>query len=103
MEHIGFNKPFLVGKEIEYIQQAVEARKISGDGVFTKKCHIFFETHYGFKQALLTNSCTAALEMAAILLDIMPGDEIIVPGYTFVSTANAFVLRGAKIVFADSY
>ena len=88
---------------MEYIQVAVAAFKISGDGEFTKKCHAFFESRYGFKKALLTTSCTDALEMAAILLDIKPGDEVIMPAYTFVSTANAFVLRGAKIVFADSY
>lgn len=99
---IPFNKPFLAGKETEYIQQAVLSGKISGDGVFTKKCHEFFEKTYGFKKVLLTTSCTDALEMAAILIDIQPGDEVIMPSYTFVSTANAFVLRGAKIVFADS-
>lgn len=99
---IPFNKPFLTGKETEYIQQAVLSGKISGDGVFTKKCHEFFEESYGFKKVLLTTSCTDALEMAAILIDIQPGDEVIMPSYTFVSTANAFVLRGAKIVFADS-
>jgi dTDP-4-amino-4,6-dideoxygalactose transaminase len=99
---IPFNKPFLTGKETEYIQQAVASGKISGDGIFTKKCHQFFEERYGFKKCLLTTSCTDALEMAAILIDIKPGDEVIIPSYTFVSTANAFVLRGAKIVFADS-
>ncbi len=102
MINIPFNKPFLTGKETEYIQQAVAAGKISGDGIFSKKCHDFFEKKYGFKKALLTTSCTDALEMAAILLDIKPGDEVIIPAFTFVSTANAFVLRGAKIVFADS-
>jgi dTDP-4-amino-4,6-dideoxygalactose transaminase len=102
MKHIGFNKPYLTGKETEYIQQAVLSGKISGDGVFTKRCHEFFEKKYGFKKCLLTTSCTDALEMAALLLNIQPGDEIIMPSYTFVSTANAFVLRGAKIVFADS-
>jgi dTDP-4-amino-4,6-dideoxygalactose transaminase len=100
--HIPFNKPYLTGKETEYIKQAVRSGKISGNGDFTEKCHEFFERKYGFKKCLLTHSCTAALEMAAILLDIQPGDEVIVPSYTFVSTANAFVLRGAKIVFADS-
>lgn len=99
---IPFNKPFLTGKETVYIQQAVASGKISGDGIFTKKCHQFFEERYGFKKCLLTTSCTDALEMAAILIDIQPGDEVIMPSYTFVSTANAFVLRGAKIVFADS-
>src|SRR6478736_3370943 len=100
--NIPFNKPFLTGKELTYIQEAVQSGKISGDGLFTKKCHQFFESRYGFKKCLLTTSCTDALEMAAILLDIEPGDEVIVPSYTFVSTANAFALRGAKIVFADS-
>ncbi len=102
MINIPFNKPFLTGKETEYIQQAVALGKISGDGLFTQKCSSFFERKYGFKKALLTTSCTDALEMAAILIDIKPGDEVIMPSYTFVSTANAFVLRGGKIVFADS-
>ena len=100
---IPFNKPFLHGKELVYIAQAVATGKISGDGEFTKKCHDFFERRYGFKKVLLTTSCTDALEMAAILLNIQPGDEVIAPTYTFVSTVNAFALRGAKIVFADSY
>jgi len=99
---IPFNKPFLVGKETEYIREAVHSGKISGDGMFTKKCHSFFESRYGFKKVLLTTSCTDALEMCAILSDIKPGDEVIAPAYTFVSTVNAFVLRGAKIVFTDS-
>jgi len=99
---IPFNKPFFTGNETKYIEEAVQSMKISGDGVFTKKCHAFFEEKYGFKKCLLTTSCTDALEMAAILIDIQPGDEVIMPSYTFVSTANAFVLRGAKIVFADS-
>ena len=100
--HIPFNKPYFTGKETEYIQQAIKSTKISGDGLFTKKCHQFFEEKYGFKKCLLTTSCTDALEMAAILLNIQPDDEVIAPSYTFVSTVNAFVLRGAKIVFADS-
>lgn len=99
---IPFNKPFLTGKETEYIKKAVESGKISGNGIFTKKCQNYFEERYGFKKCLLTTSCTDALEMAAILLDINPGDEVIMPSFTFVSTANAFVLRGARIVFADS-
>lgn len=99
---IPFNKPFLSGQETFYIQQAVLSGKISGDGMFTKKCHEFFENELGFKKALLTTSCTHALEMAAILLDIKEGDEVIMPSYTFVSTANAFILRGAKIIFVDS-
>jgi dTDP-4-amino-4,6-dideoxygalactose transaminase len=100
--NIPFNKPFLTGKETHYIYEAVQSGKISGNGVFTKKCQEFFETKFGIKKALLTSSCTDALEMAAILCDIQPGDEVIMPSYTFVSTANAFVLRGAKLVFADS-
>lgn len=99
---INFNKPYLTGNETRYIQDAVESMKISGDGIFTKKCHDFFEKKYNLKKVLLTTSCTDALEMAAILLDIKEGDEVIAPSYTFVSTVNAFVLRGAKIVFADS-
>lgn len=99
---IPFNKPFLSGNETKYIEEAVHSMKISGDGIFTKKCHAFFEEKYGFLKCLLTTSCTDALEMAAILIDIQAGDEVIMPSYTFVSTANAFVLRGAKIVFADS-
>jgi dTDP-4-amino-4,6-dideoxygalactose transaminase len=100
--HIPFNKPSLTGKETHYIQEAVNAGKISGDGIYTKKCHAFFEKRYGFQKCLLTTSCTDALEMAAILIDIKPGDEVIMPSYTFVSTANAFVLRGAQIFFCDS-
>lgn len=99
---IPFNKPFLTGNETKYITQAVASGKISGDGMFTKKCHEFFERKYDFKKVLLTTSCTDALEMVAILLNLKEGDEIIVPSYTFVSTVNAFVLRGATIVFADS-
>jgi dTDP-4-amino-4,6-dideoxygalactose transaminase len=99
---IPFNKPYLTGKEAHYLYQAVLSGKISGDGIFTKKCHEFFEQKYGFKKVLLATSCTDALEMAAILIDIQPGDEVIVPSYTFVSTVNAFVLRGANIVFVDS-
>ena len=99
---IPFNKPYLTGKETQYIEEAVKSGKISGNGIFTKKCQDFFETNYNIKKALLTTSCTDALEMAAILINIQEGDEVIMPSYTFVSTANAFVLRGAKIVFADS-
>ena len=100
---IAFNKPYLHGRELVYISQAVASGKISGDGIFTKKCHDFFENRFGFKKVLMTTSCTDALEMAAILLDIQPDDEVIAPSYTFVSTVNAFALRGARIVFADSY
>ncbi|MDZ4759371.1 MAG: dTDP-4-amino-4,6-dideoxygalactose transaminase [Bacteroidota bacterium] len=99
---IPFNKPYYTGNETNYMAQAMANGKISGGGEFTKRCHDFFKQKYGFENCLLTNSCTAALEMAAILIDIKPGDEVIMPSYTFVSTANAFVLRGAKIVFADS-
>ena len=100
---IPFNKPFLTGKETHYIYEAVNSGKISGNGIFTKKCQTWFEEQYGFKKALLTTSCTDALEMAAILANIQPGDEVIVPSYTFVSTAIAFVRQGATIIFADSY
>ncbi len=99
---IPFNKPYLAGKEAHYLYQAVYSGKLSGNGMYTKKCHKYFEDKYGFKKTLLTSSCTDALEMAAILIDIQPGDEVIMPSYTFVSTANAFVLRGASIIFADS-
>jgi len=99
---IPFNKPYLTGKETHYIEEAVKTGKISGNGKYTKLCQEFFEAQYGFKKCLLTTSCTDALEMAAILINIAPGDEVIMPSYTFVSTANAFVLRGANIVFADS-
>ena len=98
---IVLNKAFLTGKEIEYVSEALSGQT-SGNGVFTKRCHQFFKSTYGFRKSLLTTSCTDALEMAAILTGIKPGDEIIVPSFTFVSTANAFLLRGAKIVFADS-
>lgn len=97
-----FNKPYMTGCETDYIRQAVESGKISGNGLFTKKCQQFFEERYGFKKCLLTTSCTDALEMAAILTDVGPGDEVIVPSYTFVSTALAFVRQGATIVFCDS-
>lgn len=100
--NIPFNKPFLTGNETKYIEQAVKSGKISGNGAYTQKCQNFFEERYGIKKALLTTSCTDALEMAAILINIQAGDEVIMPSYTFVSTANAFVLRGAKIVFCDS-
>jgi len=100
---IGFNKPYLTGKELEYIANAVENRHISGNGQYTKLCHHFFEARYGFNKCLLTTSCTDALEMAAILCDIKQGDEVIIPSFTFVSTALSFVRQGAKIVFADSH
>ncbi|MGI9192438.1 MAG: dTDP-4-amino-4,6-dideoxygalactose transaminase [Chitinophagaceae bacterium] len=99
---IGFNRPFMTGRETTYIEDAVQQGKISGDGTYTQKCHDFFTHRYGFKKVLLTTSCTDALEMAALLLNIQAGDEVIAPAYTFVSTVNAFVLRGAQLVFADS-
>ena len=99
---IPFNKPYLTGNEITFIQEVIHSGNLSSNGIFTKKCHDFFQKNYGFKKCLLTTSCTDALEMSAILLDIKPGDEVIMPSYTFVSTANAFILRGAKIVFVDS-
>lgn len=98
---IDFNKPTLIGCEFAYIQQAIENRHISGDGYFTKQCHTLLENTLGVPKVLLTTSCTHALEMAALLLDIQPGDEFIVPSFTFVSTVNAFVLRGARPVFID--
>lgn len=102
MNSIPFNKPCLTGKEAHYMYQAVYTGKLSGNGVFTKKCQQFFEDRYGFKKAIMTTSGTDALEMAAMLCDVKPGDEVIVPSYTFVSSALAFVRQGAKIVFADS-
>ncbi|MDD2509386.1 MAG: dTDP-4-amino-4,6-dideoxygalactose transaminase [Aliarcobacter skirrowii] len=98
---IPFNKPPYTGNEEKYVIESMKSSKISGDGEFTKKCHKWFEEKLHCKKVLLTTSCTHALEMAAILLDIKEGDEVIMPSYTFVSTANAFVLRGAKIVFVD--
>lgn len=99
--YIPFNKPHATGKEFEYLRQAIEAGHLSGDGMFTEKCNTWLEQQIGCHKALLTHSCTAALEMAAILADIGPGDEVIMPSYTFVSTANAFVLRGGVPVFVD--
>ena len=98
---IQFNIPPIVGNEYRYIEKAIKNKKLSGDGEFTKKCHSWFKKQLKAKKVLLTTSCTHALEMAAILIDIQEGDEVIMPSYTFVSTANAFVLRGAKIVFVD--
>ena len=98
---IPFNKPYITGKEITYIGEAHRNGMLAGDGVFTKRCHAWLEQRTGCAKALLTHSCTAALEMAALLLDIEAGDEVVMPSYTFVSTANAFVLRGAKPVFVD--
>lgn len=98
---IRFNVPPYVGKETEYMKEAIDSHKICGDGEFTKRCNAWIEEHTGTAKALLTTSGTQALEMAALLSDIQPGDEVILPSYTFVSTANAFVLRGAKLVFVD--
>lgn len=98
---IPFNKPFITGRELSYIAEAHMLQQLAGDGAFTKKCHKWLEGQTGCAKALLTNSCTAALEMAAILADIKPGDEVIMPSFTFVSTANAFVLRGGVPVFVD--
>lgn len=100
-EKIPFNKPYMTGKEFYYIAEAKFGNMLAGDGPFTKRCHQWLEQRTGCAKALLTHSCTAALEMAALLLDIQPGDEIIMPSYTFVSTANAFVLRGGVPVFVD--
>ena len=100
-ENIPFNKPYMTGKELYYIAEAKFGNMLAGDGPFTKRCHQWLEQQTGCSKALLTHSCTAALEMAALLLDIQPGDEIIMPSYTFVSTANAFVLRGGVPVFVD--
>lgn len=102
MDYIPFNKPFIAGKELFYIaQDVIENHHTAGDGPFTKKCQKWLQEHLGSRKVLLTHSCTAALEMAAILANIQPGDEIIMPSYTFVSTANAFVLRGGVPVFVD--
>ena len=99
---IDFNRPYLTGKELQYMQEAVNSYKLSGNGSFTKRCQEFFEKRYGFRKCLLTTSGTDALEMAALLTGVGPGDEVIVPSYTFVSSALAFVRQGAKIVWADS-
>jgi dTDP-4-amino-4,6-dideoxygalactose transaminase len=96
------NKPYITGNEFQYIESAIANRHLSGNGKYTNLCQQFFKEKYGFKKCLLTTSCTDALEMCAILLEIKPGDEVIMPSFTFVSTANAFMLRGAKIVLADS-
>jgi dTDP-4-amino-4,6-dideoxygalactose transaminase len=99
--HIPFNRPFFSGKELEFIQEAIASWHLSGDGAFTRKCHDLLERELGVPKALLTTSCTHALEMAALLLDLQAGDEVILPAFTFVSTVNAFVLRGARPVFID--
>lgn len=101
MEHIPFNRPYMTGRELENIAQAHVRGALAGDGPMTKLCHEWLERHTGTPKALLTHSCTAALEMAALLADLHEGDEVIMPSFTFVSTANAFVLRGARVVFVD--
>src|SRR5215469_5834734 len=98
---IPFNRPHMTGKELHYISQAHVNGALAGDGPFTKRCHAWLERNTGASKVLLSHSCTAALEMSAMLLDVRPGDEVIMPSYTFVSTANAFVLRGAIPVFVD--
>jgi dTDP-4-amino-4,6-dideoxygalactose transaminase len=100
-DKIEFNRPYMTGKELQYIAEANEGYRLAGDGPFTKRCHQWLEARTGAHKTLLTHSCTAALEMSALLLDIAPGDEVIMPSYTFVSTANAFVLRGGVPVFVD--
>ena len=99
---VPFNKPYFCGDELDFLKNCLDSGKISGDGVFTKKCQDFFQNEYGFKSSFLTTSCTDALEMSSLLLELKDGDEVILPSYTFVSTANPFLLRGAKLVFADS-
>lgn len=101
IETIKFNKPWLTGQELEYVKQSLASGQLSGDQTFSKKCQAFMESRFGAKKVLLTTSCTSALEMAALLCDIKAGDEVIMPSFTFVSTANAFILRGAKIKFVD--
>ena len=99
---VPFNKPYFSGDELNYFKISLASGKISGDGKFTKKCQDYFQSEYGFNSSFLTTSCTDALEMSSLVLDINIGDEIILPSYTFVSTANPFLLRGAKLIFADS-
>jgi dTDP-4-amino-4,6-dideoxygalactose transaminase len=101
MDHIPFNRPVIIGKELYYISQAIQSGHASGDGAFTKKCHAYLERALGVPKVFLTTSCTDALEMCAVLLNLQPGDQVIVPAFTFVSSVNAFVLRGAQPVFAD--
>src|SRR5437867_11129763 len=101
MEPIPFNRPLVLETGYAYLREAVALGHLSGDGPFTRRCHALLEQLLGVPRVLLTTSCTHALEMAALLLEIQPGDEVIVPSFTFVSTANAFVLRGARTVFAD--
>ncbi|MFO7736622.1 MAG: dTDP-4-amino-4,6-dideoxygalactose transaminase, partial [bacterium] len=98
---VPYNKPHIPENALKYMEKVIENRKFSGDGLFTKKCHEWFNSTFGVKKSLLTTSCTHAIEIASLLTDIKPGDEVIMPSFTFVSTANAFVLRGAEIVFVD--
>ncbi|MEM1123699.1 MAG: DegT/DnrJ/EryC1/StrS family aminotransferase, partial [Bacteroidota bacterium] len=100
---IPFNKPSIIGNELAYIKEAVASGKISGNGLFTKKCQVHFTEQLNTKKCLLTTSCTDAIEMSAILSEVGPGDEVILPSYTFVSTANPFLLRGANVILSDSY
>ena len=102
MVKIPFNKPWFTGKEIQNITSAASFGHISSNGIYTQKCHSYFEIKYGFKKVFLTSSCTDAMEMAAILMNLKSGDEIVMPSYTFVSTTSPFILRGASIAFADS-
>ena len=99
---IPFHSPHISGKEKEYISEVIDSGKLSGNGSFTKKCHSYLESTFGFKKVLLTNSCTDALEMCCLILNLQPGDEIILPSYTFVSTANAFNNFGINLIFCDS-
>ncbi|HUP22836.1 MAG TPA: dTDP-4-amino-4,6-dideoxygalactose transaminase [Thermoanaerobaculia bacterium] len=101
LPYVPFNRPFMVGRELEYIAEAVRSGHLAGDGPFTKRCQVWLEEALGARRVLLTHSCTAALEMSAILCDLQPGDEVIMPSFTFVSTANAFLLRGARPVFVE--
>ena len=101
-KNIPFNVPFLTGKETEFFEQAIQKRKLSGNGEFTQRCQDWFQSQLGTNKTLLTTSCTDALELSALLINIEPGDEVIIPSYTFVSTANPFILRGAKVKFIDS-
>ena len=98
---IAFNRPYLTGREFDYIREAVAAGQLAGNGQFTRRCQAWLQETLGARECCSTHSCTAALEMAALLLDLQPGDEVIMPSFTFVSTANAFVLRGATPVFVD--
>jgi dTDP-4-amino-4,6-dideoxygalactose transaminase len=100
-EVIKFNQPWLSGKELEYVKQSLASGQLSGDKDFSKQCQSFMESRFGAQKVLLTTSCTSALEMGALLCNIQPGDEVIMPSFTFVSTANAFILRGAKVKFVD--